>query len=605
MSAILDGLNAQQLSAVVTEAKSCLVLAGAGSGKTGVLTKRIAFLIQERGVSPYNILALTFTRKAAAEMKERIALLVGEKAAKHIIVGTFHGVSLRLLEIYGEKLGYAKNISVYDEVDQMDVIESVITDLGLKVKPSKIARELQGYASDCDGHEFAEEVRMIVQEYRQRLKKYNAVDFALILTEVLELLRTDPMTFRDLHDRFRYVFVDEYQDVDRTQYTLHEAIKPENIFVVGDVDQAIYGWRGSDIQIVLDFQKHHEDAVIIKLEQSYRCPAAVVDAANKLIANNAERFDKQLWTENEGQGILFEHFQTTAIEAENIATWIFAGCKKDHTPGDFAVIARTHAQLDMIGEHLDTLHIPFTRAGKQIAFWKLEEIRMVTAILKVMYNRKNSWHFRKLVRSVIYEMTDYQWSEYEVRALDEGKRIAELIVDEKGGPFADLLAWFEENRTINLTQAIGKVLGAVPIEKYYRDRNLSHKAGSVAMVVISAALWETTHGDDTSVEGFLSWLSDQDVQSEIDETNTVKLATIHAVKGLEFKVVIVAGMNEGKLPHTRAVKAHDITEERRLAYVAITRVKEQLVLTFADEELKGLFASKLEPSRFLTEMSIC
>lgn len=606
MNGLLDGLNAQQFAAVVSEAKANLVLAGAGSGKTNVLTKRIAFLTTSKNVSPYNVMALTFTRKAAAEMKERLGQLLSEEMAEKMTIGTFHGVSLSLLERYGSSIGYSKNITVYDDVDQKDVVESVISDLGLRVKANAVIRELQGYSADCDGHEFEEEVRIIIQEYRQRLKRFNAVDFTLILTELLDLLRHHPDVFRELNDRYRYVFVDEYQDVDRTQYYLHEAIKPEHIFVVGDVDQAIYGWRGSDVGIVLDFQKHHPGAEIHTLEQSYRCPKPVLDAANKLIAHNPDRFEKTMWTENAGSEIQVDAFSTNLAEAEFIAATIKNRVEHGlNDAGSFAVIARTHAQLADVAMELDRVGVNYVKAGSQIAYWKQPEVRDIISILKVLHNNRNSWHFRKLVRSVIYGLTDIAWQEFEVRALERGVKVTDLIIATKGGPFMELVKWFDENRTVNASTVVDRILDTVKIRDWYEARGLKTRTLSIDIAGQMMTNWELTHEGDVSVEGFLAWVSSQDVASEIDESDSVKLATIHAVKGLEFDNVIVIGMNQELLPHKRALAAKDVTEERRLAYVAITRARRRLYLTSCVEMIvRELFPRHMEPSQFIEEMGL-
>jgi DNA helicase-2/ATP-dependent DNA helicase PcrA len=603
MMEILQGFNEPQLRAVTTTAPSCLVLAGAGSGKTRVLTSRIAYLLKEKGVSPHDILALTFTRKAAAEMKERFSKLVGDDAAKKIWCGTFHGISLRILEMYGSHLGYEKHISVYDEIDQQDVIESVIADLGLKVKPGAVIRDLQGYASDCDGYEIKEELAVVVQEYRARLKKCNAVDFTLILTETLQLIRDIPDVYNELHGRFTYLFVDEYQDTDRTQFCLHEAIDPQNIFVVGDVDQAIYGWRGSDIDIILGFQGCHKDAEIITLEQSYRCPKRVITAANSLISYNAERFEKTMWTVNEPGEIIVDEGEAPEDEAETIASKIQRLVTRGEVePGNMAIITRTHAQHGPITVALDLKGIPYIVAGKEIAFWRHEAVREMIAVLKAMYNHRDGWHFRKVVRSMACGLTEKEWLQYQVRAIEERKRIYDIIIIERGGPLAELSRWFEENHSTSVSEALCAILDTIPARQHYADRGLRHKAEEIDKIHARILQWELEHPDDVTIGGFLQWLASQEVASEIDETNRVKVATIHAVKGLEFDAVFVAGMSQGILPHKRAIKSQDITEERRLFYVAITRAKRHLTLSRSKMEVNGLVVCDLPASQFLTEM---
>jgi DNA helicase-2/ATP-dependent DNA helicase PcrA len=602
---LLDGLNVPQLQAVTTRSQAVLVIAGAGSGKTRVLTSRIAYLVNDRMESPHNILALTFTRKAAQEMKERLASLLDASTARKVWVGTFHAISLRILEMHGSKLGYSSQISVYDEIDQADIIQAIIGELGLKeVKVKHVVDQLQGYAADCDAFQFGGEIRTIVTEYRRRLKSFNAVDYTLLLTETLELIRRFPDIFDHYHSKFKHVLIDEYQDTDRTQYYLHEAIKPDNMFVVGDLDQAIYGWRGSDIEIIRDFEKFHPGAEIIKLEQSYRCPSNIVASANNLIAHNTERYDKVLWTEN-AEGV--QSFQAAADpkqEGEWIAGMVDGMNNVDEVAyKDIAILIRTHRQAEAITRALDERLVPYKLVGSQVDFWKGTEIRDVLSILQVLHNRKNSFHFRRVARRVIYRLTDREWLEYETEALRLGRRVVDLIIDSRSGPLVDLIAWFNENREKHLSLVIHEVYKHIDIVKHYVDQSLIHKAMNLEAIFEQSTEWEAQNEAHPTVENFLMWLAERDAQMEVDDTDTVKIMTIHAAKGLEFPVVFLAGMTEGKLPHQRAVRANDVEEERRLCYVAITRTKGRLFLSFPTQEPVGTKMLSVQRSRFIQEMT--
>lgn len=599
---IFDGLNENQFQAVTTRSRSALVLAGAGSGKTGVLTRRIAHLVMDRGVSAHNILALTFTRKAANEMKERLTSIIGEKEVKKMWIGTFHSVSLRILERYGYKIGYQKNITVYDEIDQKDVFSAIISELGLKIKPEEISEEMQEYAADCDKHEFKKDLGLLVTEYRNRLKEYNAVDFTLLLTEVLRLCREYPDIYQELHEKFTYVFVDEYQDVDRTQYYLHEAIKPVNIFCVGDMNQTIYSWRGSDMNIILEFEKSHEGSEVIILDQSYRCGSKILEAANNLISHNPKQYDIQLWTER-GEGSIYEMSASDPVgEALSIAKTIQTLDNEKYS--DIAILARTHRQHGIITEALEQNKIPYQLIGKEPDFWKKTSARMIISVLKVLHNQKNTWHFNRICRLVIYPMTEAEWYSCEAEALRLQLSVLSVLVNQKQGKFAELLKWYEsEGRSSSLKIVVEKLLSLIPITDYFLMQSLTTKAMDVLETFSHIHSWESMNSENMTTAAFLEWLASQEIQTEIEQSkNAVKVATIHAVKGLEFPVVFVAGMVEGKLPSCRAKLEDSIEEERRLAYVAITRAKDRLYLSsYLKHDSYGGSAS---PSRFINETSV-
>lgn len=600
---LLDGLNPPQLESVTTRSKSVLVLAGAGAGKTKSLTHRAAYLISERGVSPHNILLLTFTRKAAQEMKDRLSKLLDEKTVRKIWIGTFHAISLRILEQYGSKLGYSQNISVYDEIDQEDIVTSIIGELGLKLKPKDVLKQLHSYAADCDGTEFEREAAMVITEYRNQLKGYNAVDFSLLLTETLALIRNHQDVYEYFHNRFQHVMVDEYQDVDRTQYYLHEALRPNNIFVVGDFSQAIYSWRGSDIQIILDFEKSHEGSQVIKLEQSFRCPSNVIQMANRLIANNPSHYDKTLWTENPSGPETTTHLADAEAEASFITDKIRSLVESGTTLGDIGILTRTHAQHEALAQKFDEEHIAYKLVGKELRFWKTAPARIILSILKLLRNRKDGYHFKRVCRSILYPMSDSEWLAYESLALRQGKRVIDLIMTERQAGFAELYRWYHENEMAPLTDVVLKTLELVPVVNWFEDRKLFHKAGELMALGQHAAEWEALNESDQTIPTFLEWASEQEVQTEVDSSDAVKIATIHAVKGLEFPVVFVAGLNEGRLPHQKAVKIGDVSEERRLCYVAVTRARRELHLSYCRQEYQHVRVVKLEPSRFLAEMA--
>ena len=595
---LLDNLNPEQLQAVTTRSKSLLVLAGAGTGKTKVLTNRIAYLIQERGVSPHNILALTFTRKAAQEMKDRIKALTDEKTAKQIWIGTFHAISLRILEQFGSRLGYSPYISIYDEIDQQDIIASIIEEFNLKVKPKNVIAQLQGYGSDCDNFEFKVEAGTVVSIYRERLKSYNAVDYTLLLTETLELLRKFPDVFSYYNNRFKYLFVDEYQDTDHTQYYLHEVLKPGNICVVGDFQQSIYHFRGSDINIILDFEKNYPNSEVVKLEQCYRCPSNVVTMANNLISHN-ERHDVFLWTNNRTEPCETVFTVNELFEAMNAQNWIQALICSGRSYRDIVILSRTHSYLQAIEDLFSIEKIPFKHIGKEQEFWKSQPARLIISLLKVLHNPKDTYHFMRIASTLLYSLKQSEVLYYEARALKGGCRVYDILLSEKGGKFKELVDIYDDSEP--LFKVIDKIIDKLGLKNYYEERGLFHKRDELQQIQIQADLWTEQNPDDPTVKSFLSYLSSQEVQTEIDNSDTVKLATIHAVKGLEFPFVFIVGANEGRMPHQRAQLKEELEEERRLFYVAITRTKEALFIYAPKEQVSRPMEGRLEPSRFIED----
>lgn len=602
---LLDGLNLAQLEAATSTSRSILTIAGPGSGKTKTLITRIAHLIEERGQSSSNILCLTFTRKAAQEMKERLAKLLGERESSRIWIGTFHAISLRILEQFGSKIGYSKHISVYDEIDQEDIIKSILHEFSMKTKPSEVIKALNEYAADCDGSKFSQEIATIVAEYRNRLKSFNAVDYSLLLTETLYLLRMHRDVFEYFNNRFQHVLIDEYQDTDRTQFYLHEALKPANIFCVGDFDQLLYSWRGSDISIIEDFEKNHEDAQVIRLEQSYRCPANIIHMANNLIGNNPRPYEKELWTKNAPGEYLETGFNIRDDEAMFISQVASTKHKLDGVQyGEMAVLVRTHDQYAEIVNRLALDGVPHKVVGAQMNFWKTAGARMVVAVLKYLHNTKDTYQFQNVVKNVVYRLTSSEWLEYEAKAAKCGMRVSDLVMEERPGDFKELQEFFELSRERPLAEIILHVTDILDIVGYFLERSLTTKANDIASLYTNAIEWQDLNPQNPTVESFLEWTTERDTQLEVDESNTVKIMTIHAAKGLEFSVVFLAGMNEGKLPHKRSIKANDIEEERRIAYVAITRAKNRLYITHTAMEPQGMRLIEVRPSRFIQEMSV-
>ena len=899
----LKGLNPQQLTSVISRNPAILVIASAGSGKTLCAVRRVSYLISERKISPYNFLLLTFTHKAAQEMRERLAKTIGEKSARHLTVGTFHAVSLWILNKFGSRLGYQNGITIYDEIDQEDILKAIISELGLKIEAKDVLDEMHKYASDCDKTAFSPEHALILTVYRNRLKEYNAVDFSLLLTETLRLVREFKDVFDYCHEKFIHLLVDEYQDTDRTQFYLHEAIKPDNLFSVGDPDQcqppgtmimkcrvgnrgdkltfpdfvpieklnvgdkivtfdrhgqafiktgkiteiasryysgnlycisdgntdtdttpnhkwlvrwnkkvkerkwitylmrrgawvrvgtttifrnskgyaqgvdfglsmrvnqekadeawilkihdtaveatmyesfvsvkyglpelvfnvggtgmqmsekqlaelydsfgnliskaeqclydhnlflkyplvkkasgerrgrstlfevhscnlisgymeipvvssgvlstgkyssvvwrpikvktkfyegkvfslnvnryhsyvanglvtlnSIYGWRGSDITIIQDFEKSHANSQVVIMDQSFRCGSKILDAANNLISYNPRGYEKEVWT-NRGEGsIEYKSFDDEIAEAAYIARTIQGylgygdGVKNDKfSPKDFAILTRTHRQHDAIAAALKKKELPYKIIGLEVDYWKRSSARALISLLKVLHNRKNTFHFTRICRYVIYPMDEIEYLQYEKQALHERVSIIDLLVKANGGKFAELVAWYDANRDKPLYEIVERVLIDIPLEDYYLQQSLTTKGYDLVVAREHAKVWCEENKEDQTVEAFFMWLAENEVQTELADDKAVKIMTIHASKGLEFKIVFVAGVIEGKLPSNFAIKAGNVEEETRLMYVAMTRAIDALHVT-SYRRTGGQFPKDCEPSRFIQEM---
>ena len=613
---ILSGLNDEQRKAVTTTEGPVLVIAGAGSGKTRVLTHRIAYLIGVKGVFPARILAVTFTNKAANEMKERIISLLSEEP-RDLWMGTFHSICVRILRKHADKIGYSRNFVIYDRGDQESLVKQIARDFrDLAERPgslvNRISRMKTGLSQELD-----ERILRIYERYQQELKRCDAMDFDDLLLKVLELFESH-REVRDFYaERFKYIHVDEYQDTNRIQYMLlrHLASHHRNLFVVGDDDQSIYAFRGADIRNILEFERDFPGATVIRLEKNYRSTRKILQAASTLISHNIHRKGKTLWTDNpEGEKIPIYETWDEREEAERVADLIYSSSRP---PSDFLVLYRTNAQSRALEEALRKYGLPYTIVGG-IKFYERKEIKDLLAYLRVILNPRDDVSLTRIInvppRGIgktslerfqelasrnglsLYEAFRYSAEIPGLRKTTRSKLEEFLaLIDEFREKLGELDAYEILSEVINRTDYMDYISSTGQRwEVESRLENIQELLGSVAEFV--------SENEDGSLAAYLNSVS---LKTEIDDWNpggAVTLMTVHNAKGLEFPVVIITGLEETVFPHFNSLGSHEeIEEERRLLHVAITRAKEKVYMTFTRRRFMRR-ERDLRPSRFLKEL---
>lgn len=642
MENILDNLNKEQREAVQTIQGPLLVLAGAGSGKTKLLTSRIAYLIQN-GVKPRNILAVTFTNKAAKEMKERLGNILGENVVKYMWVGTFHGICGRILreniENYSFQSGKRldKNFSIYDENDSNAVIKQAIKKLNLddKVYQPKLVKSVISNAKNKmqDAYTFAtfardfksQKIAAIYEEYENALNNNNAIDFDDMLLLTVKLLEQSKEVRQLYYDRFQHILVDEFQDTNMAQYKLinmlYTNLEPEipderSLCVVGDVDQSIYSWRGADYTIILNFQKDFKKTKLIKLEQNYRSTANILNVANAIIENNTERVDKVLYSQK-GDGELIDYYeaQDEADEANFIASRI-----KQDSGGDYnryAILYRTNSQSRALEEACMAAGIPYRIYGG-LKFYDRKEIKDIIAYLKLIYNPDDSQSFRRIVNvpkraigdTTVKALSDFADSK-DVSLFEAIKEIEESElsprVQSKLKDFAELILKFKNAvGSYSLQEFVTLVIEKSGYLAELQSQNTPESEADIENLqeLVNVAGEFVPEESDNALGEFLqqvALVSDLDGMDDI--SNNVTLMTLHSAKGLEFPIVFLAGCDEGVFPHQRTFNIpSEMEEERRLMYVGVTRAEEKLYLSSAKRRQMWGEYKYYNPSRFIDEI---
>lgn len=631
MAIYLDSLNAQQKKAVVSDSSALLILAGAGSGKTRVLTTKIAYLILEKHVDPWEILAFTFTNKAATEMKERVAKAL-ERPVDSMWIGTFHSICVRILRREIERLGYTPNFTIYDTQDQKTLIKAIMKDQNLSdtgmnagAYLSQIAA-LRGrgvsYEDALNAAHYDRErvIARVYRDYEMQKRRNNALDFDDLIFQTLELLQNFPEVREKYRRQFRYLFVDEYQDTNHAQYELILALtSPEaHISVVGDADQSIYGWRGADINNILDFEKDFQKSHTILLEQNYRSTKQILDAANHLIDHNEQRRKKNLWTENaEGEPVRFRATQSEHEEAMTVLEWTEKAIRKGYRYADMAVLYRTNAQSRAIEEILMRSSVPYHVVGG-LKFYDRAEIKDLIAYMNVVVNPTDDIALQRIINvpkrgigAASVEALRKVAGENGMSMMDglEDEEIFSLLTSaqrSKMKPFRDLiLSLREQLASMSLVDFVNTVFSEsgyrhmLEISETVEDQA---RMENVEAFVNAVAQYEEEE-PEASISDYLqnlSLFSDLD-KTEANETG-MTLMTIHSAKGLEFPVVFLVGLEEGLFPSRMSMEEGHLEEERRLMYVAMTRAMKELYLTAATS--RRIYGQMLpqQQSRFIQEL---
>ena len=636
---IYDTLNEQQREAVYHTEGPLLILAGAGSGKTRVLTHRIAYLIEERGVNPWNILAITFTNKAAGEMRERVDDIVGF-GSESIWVSTFHSTCVRILRRHIDRLGYDTNFTIYDTDDQKTLMRDICKYLQIDTKIyrernllaaiSAAKNEMvspEGFRLRAEGDFSRQRIASVYEEYEKQMKANNALDFDDLLVKAVQLLKTQPDVLDYYQERFRYIMVDEYQDTNNVQFQFVStlAAKYRNLCVVGDDDQSIYKFRGADIRNILNFENVFEDAKVIKLEQNYRSTGTILDAANAVIRNNRGRKDKTLWTDNgQGEKIELRQFDTGYDEAEYIVGDIRGHVDSgDCSYNDNAVLYRTNAQSRLFEEKLVSANIPYKLVGG-VNFYARREIKDLLSYLKTIDNGKDDLAVRRIINVPKRGIGLTSVNRVQEYALQRGVSFYEAVLGAdlipgigRGLPklesFAALIEHFrseaEKMSILELLEDIIETTGYIEELKTEGEIEAEARIENIDELKNKAADYEEScqeRGETPTLGGFLEEVAlVADIDSLDEDSDYVVLMTLHSAKGLEFPHVYLAGLEDGLFPSYMTVTSdnpEELEEERRLCYVGITRAMKQLTLTCARRRMVRGETQYNKMSRFLKEI---
>ena len=633
---LLDALNEPQRQAVMATDGPLLILAGAGSGKTRVLTHRTAYLIEECGVNPYNIMAITFTNKAAGEMRERIDQMVGY-GSESIWVCTFHSTCVRILRRYIDRLGFGTNFTIYDSDDQKTLMKDICKRLEIDTKMYKEKMFLSAISSAKDelidpiefetraaGDYVKRKQAQVYREYQQALKQNNALDFDDLIMKTVELFKLDKEVLASYQDRFRYIMVDEYQDTNTAQFELIRllALKYQNLCVVGDDDQSIYKFRGANIYNILNFEHHFPDATVIKLEQNYRSTQNILDAANAVIANNQGRKEKRLWTDNgAGDRITFEQLDTAAEEADFVARDIARRVRKgEYQYKDCAILYRTNAQSRLFEERFITANIPYKIFGG-VNFYARKEVKDLLAYLKTIDNGQDDLAVRRIINipkrgigaasinKVALYAQEQEISFYDALCVAEqvpglGKAAAKIQ------PFVLFIQSMKAKaKLLSVADLLQEVIETTGYVRELEAEGTDEAEARIENIdeLISKAVDYAEGEEAPTLNGFLENVAlVADIDSFDENSDYVVLMTLHSAKGLEFPNVYLAGLEDGLFPSYMSITSDnsqaEIEEERRLAYVGITRAKKNLTITSARVRMVRGQTQYGKVSRFVREI---
>ncbi|AAW54831.1 DNA helicase PcrA [Staphylococcus epidermidis] len=634
MNALVKNMNSEQSEAVRTTEGPLLIMAGAGSGKTRVLTHRIAYLLDEKDVSPYNILAITFTNKAAKEMKARVEHLVGEEA-QVIWMSTFHSMCVRILRRDADRIGIERNFTIIDPTDQKSVIKDVLKSENIDSKrfePRMFIGAISNLKNELKTPEDAQKeandfhsqmVATVYKGYQRQLSRNEALDFDDLIMTTINLFERVPETLEYYQNKFQYIHVDEYQDTNKAQYTLVKLLanKFKNLCVVGDSDQSIYGWRGADIQNILSFEEDYPEAKTIFLEQNYRSTKNILNAANEVIKHNSERKPKGLWTANSGgDKIQYYEAMTERDEAEYVVKEIMKHQRSGKKYSEMAILYRTNAQSRVLEETFMKSNIPYTMVGGQ-KFYDRKEIKDLLSYLRVIANSNDDISLQRIINvpkrgigpSSVEKIQTYALqnniSMFDALAEVDFIGLSKKVTQECISFYEMIQNLIKEQEFLEISEIVDEVLQ----KSGYRDmldREQSIESRSRLENLDEFMSVPKDYEENTPLEeqSLINFLTDLSLVADIDEADTqngVTLMTMHSAKGLEFPIVFIMGMEESLFPHIRAIKSeddHEMEEERRICYVAITRAEELLYITNATTRMLFGRSQSNMPSRFLKEI---
>ena len=629
MDEILEQLNDEQIKPVLQTEGAVLVLAGAGSGKTRVLTSRIAYLVEEKNVPPQAILAITFTNKAANEMKERLSKIVDVSSSW---VCTIHSMCVRILRAYAEEVGISANFSIYSETERNNIIKKSFQECDfddeklLKLVKYHIGNaKMLGFDPDRYAEEYAgeheiDEIVKVYRRYQKHLCENNALDFDDLLNETRNLLKTNDDAREQLSGRFRYILVDEFQDTNAVQYEIirYLASSHGNLFAVGDDDQSIYGWRGAKIENILHFEKDFKGAKVFKLERNYRSTKNILTLANTVIKNNGHRKDKTLWTENEegAKPKVYEADEESG-EARYIAQCIAGLLRQGYSYSDFAILMRLNALTRSFEQEFTGDGIPYKVFGG-FKFFERKEIKDLLAYLRLINNPFDSEAALRIINFPKRGIGAKTVDALQTYAFDNELSVYDALLDideigftggtrEKLVEFRDLIKnWIIASQDLPVNELVKQIIEDTKMREVYADDSDDsiNKRANIEEFVNSVEEYCSLN-PDTSLTDYLNQVTLSSDTDDMDDGNYVTLATVHAVKGLEFKCVFICGLEENILPVSRAVSNDDMEEERRLMYVAITRAKELLYLTRSKSRYLYGRREPTARSRFLKELATC
>jgi DNA helicase-2/ATP-dependent DNA helicase PcrA len=627
---ITRGLNDKQKEAVLTKNGPLIIIAGAGSGKTKVITQRIAHLLAT-GVKPWNILALTFTNKAAKELKSRIARIVGEEIAEKVWAGTFHSIFARILRIEAEEIGFTSSFTIFDADDQLSAIKNVMNILLIAQQttpPQQVRSKISAAKNQMiDVDTFKQNAKstldkqtgLIFETYEKYLKDNNAMDFDDLLLNTIKLLEKSQAVLSKYQERFRYILVDEYQDTNRAQYRVVNLLAKahQNICVVGDDAQSIYKWRGADIRNILDFERDYPYTKIVKLEQNYRSTKNILKAADSVIKNNKNQLPKDLWTDNiEGEKVEVIACADERDEANKIISLIKSSIVGDLSYKDFAVLYRTNAQALALENALRTANIPYVVVGG-LSFFKRKEIKDITAYFRLLINKKDNEALQRVINepprgignTTMQYVRDYaikkEISLYE--AFSEAEQITGLqqravTAIKKFTEFVETYSAFENVEDV--ADYLSQFIEATGLTEMYRELgtdDANDRWNNIQQVISDISIYFKTNTNANLVE----YIQQIALMSDYDEKNTssdqITIMTLHTAKGLEYNTVFLAGLEHGLFPMVRD-KDDDIEEERRLMYVGITRAEKKLFISYANKRMRFGQTELTSPSKFLYEI---